>query len=138
MHILAARNFSCTCTILEARWSTDGRNAPLISIRVAFAAWNRGMPWYSPLLLMGVMWLMLHIPCWKVFPLEPGEAIFNQAIWIPTHMYEGRKQVTVGKLFPGNYFHCINKSQSSERSPTLLPPSVNDSPKAKRSKKVQH
>lgn len=96
------------------------------------------MPWYPPLMLMGVMWLILHIPCWKAFPLEPGEAIFNQAIWMPTHMYKGRKRVTVGKRLSGNYFHCINKSQSPERTPALLPPSVNDSPRAKRSEKVQH
>ena len=37
------------------------------------------------------MWLILYTPSWKVFPLDPGEAIFNQTIWIPMHMYKGKK-----------------------------------------------
>lgn len=74
-----------------AQWSRDGTNIPLTSIRIAFAAWNMEDAWHPPLMLMGVVWLILYIPCWKVFPLEPGEAIFNQTIWIPIHMYKGRK-----------------------------------------------
>lgn len=50
-----------------------------------------GMPWRPPLMLIGIVWLIPQTLCCKVFPPEPGEAIFNQTIWIPLHMHKGRK-----------------------------------------------
>lgn len=53
MHILGARNVSCTCTILGARWSINRRTVPLASIRDAFAAQNMGNALVPPIKVNG-------------------------------------------------------------------------------------